>query len=280
MSDRLKTAALAGLLLALLAGVPADAANREFQQLMADMRMMQEQNQQLQVLLGGVADALKAVNARLDEQAGLERKAFADQRLLVDNLSADVRIVREKIDDANVRIASLSQELEALRLAIPPAAPPAPAIDPLTGAPLPTDPAAGGAAPPPAVAGQSPQRLYDTAWADYSAGQWSLAIEGFQTYLKYFPRSPLAGEAQGFIGEAYYADSKYTEALAAYDQVIQNYPTSDAVPNAYYKRGLTLERLKRMDEARESYNTVLQKYPSSSVAHLARQALERVNRAR
>src|SRR5882762_6779652 len=94
---------------------PAYAANKEHQQLMADLRMLQEQSQILQNLIGTVTDSLKAVNTRLDQQAETTRKSFADQKLVIDNLTNDVRVIREKLDDNNVRIGSLTQEVESLR---------------------------------------------------------------------------------------------------------------------------------------------------------------------
>ena len=72
------------LLLALVASPAAAAANKEHQQMMADIRMLQEQAQQLQGLLAALAEALKTVTTRLDEQTAASRKAFADQKLLVD----------------------------------------------------------------------------------------------------------------------------------------------------------------------------------------------------
>ena len=87
--------------------------------MMADIRMLQEQSQQLQNLIGARSnEALKAVNTRLDEQADANRKAFADQKLVIDNLTSDLRVVREKVDDNNVRVGSLVQEVDALRQAI------------------------------------------------------------------------------------------------------------------------------------------------------------------
>ena len=44
---------------------PANAANKEHQQLMADLRILQEQTQLLQNVLTQVTDALKSVNTRL-----------------------------------------------------------------------------------------------------------------------------------------------------------------------------------------------------------------------
>ena len=55
------------LLLARVAG--ASAASKEQQQLMAELRMMQEQQQQLAADAGALADTLKTVTGRLDDQA-------------------------------------------------------------------------------------------------------------------------------------------------------------------------------------------------------------------
>jgi TolA-binding protein len=277
-------ASAAAVLAAVLAvAAPAAAADREHQQIMADLRMLQEQTQQLQVSLNAITEALKAVSGGLDQQGNAMRKALADQRLLIETLTADVRVVREKLDETNVRVSSLSQELEALRQSMI-APPPAPA-PPEEGLPSETDPdappttaPAPAPAPAPSVAGLSPQRLYDTAYADYTAGQFSLAIQGFETYLKTFPRTEQADDAQANIGEAYMLDGKPEQAVAAYDRLIANYPNGDRnlIAMAYYKRGLALARLKQDDRARESWQTAIQKFPDSDAARLAKQSLDRL----
>src|SRR5919204_6703135 len=114
----MKTRLMAIVLVTVFATRTAAAANKEHQQLAADIRMLQEQAQLLQNMLTSLNETLKAVNTRLDDQNNAIRKAFADQKLLIDNLSSDLRVVREKVDDNNVRIASLTQELDALRQAM------------------------------------------------------------------------------------------------------------------------------------------------------------------
>lgn len=257
------------------------AANKEHQQLMADIRILQEQSQQLQLMLGSLSEAMKVVSAKLDEQAGTNRKAFADQKLLVDNATADLRVVREKLDETNVRVTSLSQEVEALRLAMPRGPMMTGGTDPSapigeTGAT--GDPAATASAPPPPPPinpGVSPQRLYDSAWADYAAGQWSLAIEGFKTFIRSFPKSELADDAQYLIGDSFLLDGKFADALDAYEQVIKNYPTGDKLSDAYYKRGVALDRLGQADRARQSYEYVVKNYPETAAGRLAKQRLSR-----
>ena len=63
----------------------AAAANKEHQQIMAELRMLQEQQAQLMQTLYGLGETLKVITTRLDEQSTVSRKAFADQKLLIDN---------------------------------------------------------------------------------------------------------------------------------------------------------------------------------------------------
>src|SRR5437868_8101571 len=107
-SERRMKSTLVILSLALLVARPAAAANKEHQQLMADLRILQEQSQLLQNALSTLTDTLKAVNTRLDQQAEINRRAVADEKLIIDALANDLRVVREKVDDNNVRVGSLS----------------------------------------------------------------------------------------------------------------------------------------------------------------------------
>jgi tol-pal system protein YbgF len=263
---------------------PAAASDKAHQQLMAEIRMLQEQQQQLQQVLGGLAETLKTVTAKIDEQSGVNRKAFADQKLLVDNLSEGVRMLREKADDTNVRLSSMNQELEAVRQAVAsspaasagaaPGQNPAAAGDALPGAPgAPQTP------PPTSTTGTpviSPQRMFDSAQGDYAAGDYDIAISGFNAFIKTFPKSDKADEAQLKIGSSYYGSGRYREAVEAFQKVITNYPQSNSVAPAYYKLGQTYESLKQIDLARKAYEMVVQKYPNAYEVFLAKQGLDRL----
>ena len=287
---RLSACAVAMIAVVLCSPAPARAANKEHQQLMAEIRMLQEQQMQLQQMLGGLADTLKTVTARLDDQTSASRKAFADQKLLVDTIGEGVRILREKADDTNVRLASMTQELEAMRQTIA-AHQTAPVSVPVpgTGTDLPPAEPADPTAAPPAVAvptttapppNVSHQKMYDTSYADYAAGQWDLAISGFESYIRMFGRSPLADDAQLNIGNSYYSEGKFKEAVEAFQKVIRDYPQSDSVPAAWYKLGLTYDRLGQPDLARKAFDTVIKNYPTASESILAKQRLDSLNRPR
>jgi tol-pal system protein YbgF len=271
--------------MALTLSVPAiaGAANKEHQQLMAEFRMLLEQQAQLQQMLGGLADTLKVMTTRLDSDADVTRKAFADQKLLVSGVGDTVRVLREKADDTNVRLSTMTQELQALRQTVasmptPAATAPGNPADNPAGEPAPTSVAPAGSPAGGAPPNISPTRMFDQSYADYTTGQYDLAIEGFQAFIRTFPTFPNADEAQLYIGYSLYNAGKNAEAVAALNKVITDYPQSNSVSSAYYKLGLTYEALKQLDNARKAFETVSQKFPSSYDAVLAQQALERLKR--
>jgi TolA-binding protein len=296
MHTRLRAVMLTGALSGLLTA-PLAAADKETLQMMADIRMLQEQTQQIQILLGTLGEAIKAVNARIDAQAETARKSFADQKLNVDTLGNDLRIVREKIDDNNVRIGSLTQELEAMRqsvlqLSVPPPAPPATADPAALAGGLPEAGAAGAvgaavpppaapAAPPPSAAAAaaisaSPQQMWDLAFVDYTAGQYDLAVWGYESFIRSFPKDERADNAQVYIATAYLQLGNNQKALEAADGAIRNYPGGDALPEAYYRKGIALQNLRQLDGARQAYEYIIKAYPDHHAAILAKQALDKL----
>ncbi len=125
----------------------------------------------------------------------------------------------------------------------------------------PTDPAAAPApaappAPPPPAAAR--RHVADAArttrrYADYTAGQYDLAIHGFEAFIRTFPKSDQADDAQVHIGDvATLPDDKYDKAVEAYDTAIRTYPAGDAIPEAYYQKGLALRHLGQTDRGARS----------------------------
>jgi len=276
---------LAAFVALLLVGAasPASAANKEHQQLMADIRMLQEQTQLLQNLLGQFNEALKAVNKRLDDQGELNRKQSADQKLAIDNLTNDARIIREKLDDTNVRVGSISQEIDALRQSMQQIARPSmsDASSPGAAAPGGDTPPAGAASPSTSSGSSSamtasPRQVWDAAYADYTSGQYELAVLGFEAFIRNFPKSDQADDAQVMICAAFLADKKFQKAIDACDTAIRTYPTGNMIPDAYFRKGLALQDLRDMKGAQQAWETVVKNYPDSDAGRLAKQRLDQI----
>jgi TolA-binding protein len=262
---------------------PAFAQNREHQQMFADLRMLQEQVQQLRAAVSALADIVKTVTTKQDEQANATRKGFADQKLIIDTITDSVRILREKSDDTNVRISTVAHELENMRQALqslnqsvaalaaaPPAAPPG--GDPTApGAPAGTTPPVTTPAPL-----QSPETLFDSAWGDYMNGQYELSIQGLQAYLRTAPKGLNAARAQSLIGESYFRIGRYREVIQAMTELVTTYKGSQWEDSGYYKRALAYEQLGMKEQAKADLQYVIKTFPDSTFAPLAKQILERI----
>ena len=272
-----------------LLAVPAvtRAQNREQQQIFADLRILQEQVQQLRAAVNSLAEQAKATNTRIDAQAEATRKAYADTLQLVRELSSSVESLGQKVQSNSAQVTKLSQELPPLRdglnmlqqLISQVAA----QLQPMT----PADPnastgAAGGppaSGPPPASNASippSPATYWNAAMGYYAVGQWDLAVEAFKDFIQKFPNSPDAADAQFFIGESYYQSGKTREALAAYTAVPASYSQSGRVPDAYFKQAMCYELLNQRAEAIRVYQLIVKQYDGSSAALSATQALKRL----
>jgi tol-pal system protein YbgF len=289
MTHRRTFAALA--LVCGLASADVGAQSRDQLQMMADMRMLQEQVQQLRQLVAALSEQNKTLLTRLDTQAEASRKAGADQQALIRDLQRNVQTLEESINQNTTQMGRVNTEIAALRegmtmlqreqaqiLTQLTAVAPVGAADPAGGAGGTTG--AGGTGAGGATGGSipaSPSTYYNTAFSDYSVGSYQLAIEGFEDYLTRFPNGPDAASAQYFIGEAYFNLKKWEEALAAYRDVVLKYKDSDKVAGAYLRQGLMYERLQKRTDAINMYKLVVNKFPASSAeVAQANQALARL----
>ena len=286
-----KISLAAVLALALFAPVPAAGQNRVELQMAAELRIVQQQQAELALAIAqltqALSDSTKALTARLDQTDQRFLKSSAEQLAVMKQMSDDFRVIREGTQATGTQLGRLREEIEALRTSLPSLLtqlrPPPPVADPLDpNAPppvsaLPQNPAP---LPVPTTAGLSPNRLWDTAQADYAGGQFSLAISGFEQYIRTFPDTDRADDAQLAIGDAQTAMMRFEDAIAAYNRVIQNYPKGDQVAWAYYKRASALRRLERTDEARASLEMAIKTAPGpGGVRELAQQQLDGLKRA-
>ncbi|HVG55329.1 MAG TPA: tol-pal system protein YbgF [Vicinamibacterales bacterium] len=271
-------------LLAVIAGLassPASAQNREHLQMAAELRILQQQNQELAAALTQAIQLLnetsKALNSRIDQTNELMRKGFADQGTTLNTAAGDARKTLAQTQDLATRLGELKEEVTSLRTSLPAMISRLASANAAAAA---TDPDAGLVAAPPATGAApsasdlSPQRMYEAAFNDYAAGLYTQAIAGFTEFLKTYPTSARAPQAQFQIGESELAQSRFEQAVAAYSLVIQNHPKSDQVPWAYYRRGLAQRALRQVPAARASFETVVKQFPESEPAVLALSQLQ------
>ncbi|MFQ5521330.1 MAG: outer membrane protein assembly factor BamD [Candidatus Methylomirabilia bacterium] len=188
-------------------------------------------------------------------------------------LNNEIEQLASRLDDVARQLVRLSQALEAAS-----ARPLAEASRPSIGT------------APSAEIGAPPAEIYQAASSDLSKGNYELAIPGFRAFLRQFPRSDLADDAQYSIGEALFSSAqKYAtqgrreeakqsleRATLEFRKVIVNYPRGDKAPTALYKEALALLELKRERLALARLQYLLKHFPLSEEAPLARERLAAV----
>lgn len=120
----------------------------------------------------------------------------------------------------------------------------------------------------------APSEAYIKAFGLYSANNYRAAIEAFTAFLRAYPGSEFAGNAQYWIGECYYTMNDLSQALEAFKKVVENYPKGNKVPDAMLKMGYTLSAMKESEKARAVLESLIEAYPSSN--HAVIKAKERL----
>lgn len=138
----------------------------------------------------------------------------------------------------------------------------------------PATPAAG--APEDSAASPTEQTVYSQSFDALKAGSYSIAITGFKDFLKNYPQSPLADNAQYWLGEAYYVNHDYDSAAEAFRAVVKKWPDARKAPDALLKLGYTQYEQKQYAAARATLTAVTQKYPGTDAARLATDKLRRI----
>ena len=118
-----------------------------------------------------------------------------------------------------------------------------------------------GAAPGGAAAGD---QLYDEAFKKLQEGDYAAAERGFKTFVQRNPQNKLAGNAQYWLGETYYARRDYNNALTAFAEGYKVYKTSQKGPDNLLKLGITMSNLGRKSDACAIFARFNQDYPRAT----------------
>lgn len=206
-----------------------------------------QDNQQLLNLLKEV-ETLKAELARLRGQSEVQ----------VHQLDTLGKRQNDLYADLDQRVADLAKAAKAE------AAQAAPAAAPSAGA------AAGN---PPQLDPLVESRSYEAALAQFREANYAAAIVGFNGFLKAYPDSALASNAQYWIGYSYYAMKDYKTALAHQQKLLLVYPASNKVPDALLNIATSQLALDDTAGARKTLEELVAKHPGTQAATLAARRL-------
>jgi len=212
-------------------------------------------------LYSQVSDTLRqmqTLNGRFDEN-----KYFVDKELK--RISADLEVMKTKLDDITAsrnlaqsgelkgRLESIEADIALLKAKLG-AAEAMPDKDARRVKPSPND-------------------MYDDAYRTFEAQKYDEAVRKMQALIRDYPDNPLAGNARFWIGESFYNQKKFENAILAYEEVITRHKDHQKVPAAMLKQGYAFLEIGDKKAATVILRELADKYPATDMAARAKEKL-------
>ncbi len=272
----------------------AQKSKQVYELIYRDVQAIKQQLQKLDERVQQNSDDIRALAQQLSEVLSLTqstRTEIAGFKTEQENLPAQYQILLQRFDTIRTELARISEKLIEIQRAPPP--PQEAGEEEKTAAgQTPPDPESGTGTRseesteaeaeekpqttlPPNL---SPQEVYTMARSDYLKGNFQLAIEGFSIYKEHFADSPLVDNAMYWIGECYFSQEKYEDAITQFNELILSYPDGDKIAAAYLKKGFSLAQLGRTDEALAVLKLMVSKFPLEEETKIAQQKIQELEK--
>ena len=118
--------------------------------------------------------------------------------------------------------------------------------------------------------------LYETSMSLFREGKFEQAMDGFKDFLKEYPKSDRADNAQFWIGECHMSLRQYEQAILAYQEVIKKFPKGNKVPNAMLRQAIAFLEIKDKTSSKLLLKKIIKQFPKSSEAKIAETKLKTI----
>jgi len=223
--------------------------------------------------LAGQRQALEALQKDMvgyQKDMAAIRKGGADLQATLDSARVDMQLLTGKVDDVRImaqkpaddvlllkedltkRLAALDERLSKLEKSLDESQKKAAQLQ------------------------QTPEYLYQQGYDAMQGGDLVKAREHFNKFLEANPKHKLAANAHYWLGETYYTEKNFEQAVLEFQEVIKNFPEKDKVPAAMLKQGMAFKEMGDNKSAAYIYKKLLDEYPKSEEAKSAKEKLQRM----
>jgi len=263
---------------ALLGPAPVGAVAREIIELQRDVALLLQAQRDLQrsvdekhaiqkTLLEQSLDSVSKLNNSLGTLQKTVQDVQANTGARLDSMTTQVQGLADNLEEVKARLGKLNQQLAEVQSTLQ-------SLDARLAGGTPAQPP--GTPPPASAPPPSADLLYSNALRDFTGGKNDLARQEFLDYLKYYPDTDLASNAQFYLGEICYAQRQFREAVGEYDKVQQNYPKSFKLAAARLKKGLALLELGQKTAAIREFREVVRRFPGTDEERRSRAKLRQL----
>jgi tol-pal system protein YbgF len=285
----------------MLAPRPTGAVSKEMIQLQEQMSQLLQGQQSLRsavdsnnatmrTLVQQSLDQTNALSARMDALQKSVGESGANDGAKIDGMASQTQGISDNLQDVQARVGKLAAQMNDLQSTLQSidgrlAGGAVPTVAPVSGsgAPPPTGGASNYSAPPatsapgaggsggPAggLAGPASDTLYQNALRDFTTGKYDMSQQEFGDYVKNYPNTDLASNAQFYIGEISYQQGDYKDAITQYNLVLNNYPQSYKLSASLLKKGMAELELGMKATGIRDLKEVVRRFPGSDESRRA-----------
>ena len=198
--------------------------------------------------------------AGLNSTAGSEGMLIADINIRISELETQLRQMTGQLEEANYKVSSLSSQIETMK-------------KDYEFRFVEIEGGVGGSTPKvslglvldnASIGISTPKQKYDYAYGLVSNAQYDEAEISLLGFLKDYPENTLAGNAQYWLGQTYYARLNYEDATRTFLEGMKKYPKSQKAPAFILKAGMALNQSGLKNDACDIYRELNARFPDSS----------------
>jgi tol-pal system protein YbgF len=210
---------------------------QSIEQMQKDMTAMRRGGADLQATLDSARVDMQLLTGKVDDVRVMAEKPAQDIAMLKDDLTKRLASVEERLTKLEKNLAD--QQAKAAQLA------------------------------------ESPENMYQQGYDAMQAGDAAKARESFTKFLERYPKHRLAPAVHYSLGEAYYNEKNYDQAILEYQEVIRNSTDKDKVPAAMLKQGMAFKESGDPKSASYVWKKLIEEYPKSDEAKQAKEKMPR-----
>lgn len=187
---------------------------------------------------------VQGMAGRVEDLVLAAKKPFEDITLLKEDTSRAVASMEQRLktleaslEESNSKIAAIAKALE----------------------------------PPP-----NPDNNYKLALDTLKSGEVGKSRDMFNAFIEQFPSHKLIANARYWVGESYYLEKNYEQAIVEFQNVIKEFPGKEKTSAAMLKQALSFRELGDVKSAKFLLKELIDKFPKSEEVPTAKEALHQL----
>jgi tol-pal system protein YbgF len=187
---------------------------------------------------------VQVMAGKVDDIGLAAKKPFDDITLLKEDTSKSVSAMDERLKQLEASLATTNEKLAAISksLEVPPSA----------------------------------ENQYKLVQDALKAGETAKARDLLNKFNETYPDHKLAPNVRYWIGETWYIDKNYEQAVLEFQRVIKEYPGKEKVPAAMLKQAMSFKELGDTKSARFVLKELIDKYPHAEETPAAKELLAKL----